>query len=79
MCIECKNVKAYIANRFVGLFKANFPTRGTGGVLVENGFNNIAEFRNFEIEPIIPDLSGKCIIEVIYQTKSLQYFIHKLI
>ena len=58
-CDQCKNVKAYIDNNFVGAFEAHFVTRGFGGVLAENGFNNIAEFRKFDIAPIIPDLSSK--------------------
>ena len=58
-CDNCKNIKAYIDGRYVGSFVAHFATRGVGGVLAENGFNNIAEFRKFDIAPIIPDLSGK--------------------
>ena len=54
-----KNINAYIDERFVGSFKGQFVTRGFGGVLAENGFNNVAEFRNFDIAPIIPNLSGK--------------------
>ena len=61
-CSKCKNVKAFIDNRWVGSFEAYFQTRGEGGVLVENGFNNIAEFRNFDIAPIIPDLSSNQLI-----------------
>ena len=58
-CDQCNNVEAYMDRRKVGSFKAHFATRGFGGVLAENGFNNIAEFRKFDISPIIPDLSGK--------------------
>ena len=58
-CDQCNNVEAYIDSRKVGSFEAHFATRGFGGVLAENGFSNIAEFRNFDISPIIPDLSGR--------------------
>ena len=48
-----KNVNAYLDDGKMGTFEAHFNTRGVGGVLVENGFNNIAEFRNFDIGPVI--------------------------
>jgi len=57
-CDDCKNIKAYIDGQFVGSFKGHFITRGFGGVLAENGFNNIAEFRKFDIAPIVPNLSA---------------------
>ena len=57
-CDQCNNVEAYMDGRKVGSFEAHFATRGFGGVLAENGFNNIAEFRKFDISPIILDLSG---------------------
>ena len=53
-----KNINAYIDEKLVGSFIGKFVTRGFGGVLAENGFNNVAEFRNFDIAPIIPNLSG---------------------
>ena len=56
-CNHCNNVEAFIDGQKVGSFEAHFATRGFGGALAENGFNNIAEFRSFEIAPIIPDLS----------------------
>jgi len=52
-----KNINAYIDEKLVGSFIGKFVTRGFGGVLAENGFNNVAEFRNFDIAPIIPNLS----------------------
>ena len=58
-CNQCNNVEAFIDGRPVGSFEAHFTTRGFGGVLAENGFNNIAEFRSFDIAPIIPDLSDQ--------------------
>ena len=58
-CNHCNNVDAFVDGRYIGSFEAQFATRGFGGVLAENGFSNIAEFRNFDISPIIPDLSGK--------------------
>ena len=60
-CNNCKNVNAFIDGTEVGSFEAHFTTRGFGGVLAENGFNNIAEFRNFDISPVIPKISGKMI------------------
>merc|ERR1712227_329240 len=60
-CNHCNNVEAFVDGRSVGSFEAHFATRGFGGVLAENGFNNIAEFRKFDIAPIIPDLSDKSI------------------
>jgi len=55
-CNHCNNVEAFVDGRDVGSFEAHFVTRGFGGVLAENGFTNIAEFRKFDIAPIIPDL-----------------------
>ena len=57
-CNHCNNVNVFVDGLHVGSFEAHFATRGFGGVLAENGFNNIAEFRLFDIAPIIPDLSG---------------------
>ena len=56
------NINAYIDEKLVGSFKGKFETRGFGGVLAENGFTNVAEFRNFDIAPIVPNLSGKSIL-----------------
>ena len=56
---DLKNINAYIDEKLVGSFKGQFVTRGFGGVLAENGFTNVAEFRNFDIAPIVPNLSGK--------------------
>ena len=53
-----KNINAYIDEKLVGSLVAKFLTRGFGGVLAENGFNNVAEFRNFDIAPIVPNLLG---------------------
>ena len=57
-CNHCNNVEAFVDGQQIGSFAAHFATRGFGGVLAENGFSNIAEFRKFDIAPIIPDLSG---------------------
>merc|ERR1711921_38805 len=56
---DLKNINAFIDEKIVGSFKGQFQTRGFGGVLAENGYNNLAEFRNFDIAPIIPNLSGE--------------------
>jgi len=53
---DLKNINAFIDEKIVGSFKGQFPTRGFGGVLAENGYNNLAEFRNFDIAPIVPNL-----------------------
>ena len=45
----------YVNSQKIGTFHSNFTTRGFGGVLVRNGFNNIAEFRNFDISPKLVD------------------------
>ena len=57
-CQNCQNIDAYIDDRKVGSFEGRFTTRGFGGVLAENGNNNIAEFRNFDIAPIVPSFTG---------------------
>ena len=54
-----KSVNAYVNGRLIKTFEAHFTTRGFGGVLAENSFNNIAEFRNFDIAPILPNTYGK--------------------
>ena len=61
-CNHCNNVDAFVDGKHVGSFEAHFATRGFGGVLAENGFSNIAEFRKFDIAPIIPDLSGRSVL-----------------
>lgn len=48
----------YVNGQKIGSFRSSFTTRGFGGVLVRNGFNNIAEFRNFDIAP-------KLVVEVL--------------
>ena len=45
----------YVNSQKIGAFHSTFTTRGFGGVLVRNGFNNIAEFRNFDISPKLVD------------------------
>ena len=50
-----KDVNAYINGKKVGSFHAYFTSRGFGGVLVANGFNNVAEFRDFDISPQLAD------------------------
>ena len=52
-CDHCKNVNVYVNDQCVFSFKAHFHTRGFGGVLAENGFDIIAQFRKFNIDPII--------------------------
>jgi len=50
-----RDVDAYINGKKVGSFHAYFTSRGFGGVLVANGFNNVAEFRDFDISPQLAD------------------------
>ena len=45
----------YVNSQKIGTFHSTFTVRGFGGVLVRNGFNNIAEFRNFDISPKLVD------------------------
>ena len=45
----------YVNDQKIGSFHSTFTTRGFGGVLVRNGFDNIAEFRNFDIAPKLVD------------------------
>ena len=61
-----KIVNAYVNGRHIRTFEAHFTTRGFGGVLAENGFNNIAEFRNFDIAPIMPNTYGKYVTKISY-------------
>ena len=56
-CNHCNNVDGYVNGQRVFSFKAHFATRGFGGALAENGFSNVVEFRDFDIEPIIPSQS----------------------
>ena len=56
-CDHCDNVDGYVNGQRVFSFEAHFATRGFGGALAENGFSNVVEFREFEIEPIIPSQS----------------------
>jgi len=52
-----KDVKVFLNDVTLGLFKAQFTTRGLGGALVLNGFSNLAEFRNFDVSPILATLN----------------------
>jgi hypothetical protein len=49
--IDVNNNKAkiYLAGIFVKEVTPHYPTKGEGGVLVANGYQNIAYFRNFDI------------------------------
>ena len=51
---ENGDVDAHINGLKHGNFHSHFTPRGFGGVLVANGYNNVAEFRNFDISPILP-------------------------
>ena len=55
-CSNCLNVEGFVNGCQVFSFQSHFNTRGFGGVLTENGFNNVVEFRKFDIDPIIPEL-----------------------
>lgn len=48
-----KEVRVYLDDELLGSFQAYFTTRGSGGALVANGFNNVAEFRNYDVSPIL--------------------------
>jgi len=83
---DLTNINAYIDKKLVGSFKGQFVTRGFGGVLAENGFNNVAEFRNFDIAPTIPNLSeGEifCVLAVTDSQKdaqgTLQLFVNNVL
>ena len=56
-CDHCSNVDGYVNGQHIFSFEAHFETRGFGGALAENGFSNVVEFREFDIEPIIPSQS----------------------
>ena len=53
-----KQVLAYINGNTIGKSQAYFSTLGFGGVLIPNGFGNIAQFRNFDVSPYIKSSSG---------------------
>ena len=44
-----KSVKIYLNNDLVTSLTAHFPTKGRGGVMVINGFDNVIQFRKFSI------------------------------
>ena len=48
-----KSVNIYLNNDLVTSLTANFNTKGRGGVLVANGFQNIILFRGFDIKKIV--------------------------
>ena len=54
-CNNCTNVDGFINGCKLFSFQSHFNTRGFGGVLAENGFSNVVEFRKFDIDPIIPE------------------------
>ena len=45
------DVDAYINDGLMGKFQSYFTPRGIGGVVVANGFDNVAEFRDFDLSP----------------------------
>jgi len=82
---DLKNINAFIDEKIVGSFKGQFPTRGFGGVLAENGYNNLAEFRNFDIAPIVPNLlDEKTCIRVVTGNEAsydgtLEFFVNNVL
>ena len=54
--------KIYLAGKFVREVKPHYPVKGRGGVLVANGYNNIAYFRNFEISKIDDYSVTSCVV-----------------
>jgi len=82
---DLKNINAFIDEKIVGSFKGQFQTRGFGGVLAENGYNNLAEFRNFDIAPIVPNLlDEKTCIRVVtgnggYDAGTPEFFVNNVL
>ena len=46
-----KGVDVFVNDVSIGHFTAKFTTRGYGGVILLNGWSNVAQFRNFDISP----------------------------
>ena len=44
-----KKAKIYLAGKLVREVTSHYPAKGQGGVLVANGYKNVAYFRNFDI------------------------------
>jgi len=51
--LPSKDVTLKVNDQVIGSFKAHFTTRGYGGVLLINGFNNVAQFRDFDVSPVL--------------------------
>ena len=47
--VNHKRAKIYLAGKFVRQVTPHYPAKGRGGVLVANGYKNVAYFRNFDI------------------------------
>ena len=53
---KSKLVELFMGAKKIGTFTAKFSTRGYGGVIVANGYKNTAQFRNFDVAPILTTL-----------------------
>ena len=71
--VNIKTAKIYLAGKFVREVKPHYPVKGQGGVLVANGYNNIAYFRNFEISKI--DYSVTSCVVASSGPSGKQYFV----
>ena len=60
--MNIRTAKIYFAGKFVREVKPHYPVKGQGGVLVANGYNNIAYFRNFEISKINDYSVTSCVV-----------------
>ena len=47
--VNDKKAKIYLAGKLVREVTPHYPAKGRGGVLVANGFENVVNFRNFNI------------------------------
>ena len=61
--VNNKKAKIYLAGKLVREFTAHYPAKGQGGVLVANGYKNIAQFRNFDVTHYSGDyLVTSCVV-----------------
>ena len=48
-----KKVAFFVNGKKLGEFSAKFTTRGYGGIIVATGYRNVAQFRNFDVSPVL--------------------------
>ena len=63
MVVRGSSTTIYLDGKPVRSLKAHFPSKGRGGVIVANGYQNIVYFRNYRLRtiPALPFIGESCL------------------